>query len=120
MPAFRYEAVDALGAASQGVVNADSARAARAELRTQNLVPISVAAIAPPQLDAAGQAKRGAFGDRLSTLELALFTRQLASLLEAGLPLDLKTRVRFPSASTLIPTRSALPVAALKIATLDW
>ena len=88
MPAFRYEAVDALGAASQGVVNADSARAARAELRAQNLVPISVAAIAPQQLDAAGQAKRGAFGDRLSTLELALFTRQLASLLEAGLPLE--------------------------------
>jgi len=88
VPAFRYEAVDALGAASQGVVNADSARAARAELRAQSLVPISVAAIAPQQLDAAGQAKRGAFGDRLSTLELALFTRQLASLLEASLPLE--------------------------------
>lgn len=88
MPAFRYEAVDALGVPSQGVVNADSARAARADLRAQGLVPISVAAIAPQQLDAAGQAKRGAFGDRLSTVELALFTRQLASLLEASLPLE--------------------------------
>jgi len=88
VPAFRYEAVDALGATSQGVVNADSARAARAELRAQSLVPISVAAIAPQRLDATGQAKRGVFGDRLSTLELALFTRQLASLLEASLPLE--------------------------------
>jgi len=35
-------------------------------------------------------------------------------------PLDLKTRTFLPSANNLIPTRSALPVAALKIATLDW
>ncbi len=87
MPAFRYEAADALGAARKGVVNADNARAARADLRAQGLVPISVDAIAT-QLDEAGKAKRGAFGDRLSTVELALFTRQLASLLEAGLPLE--------------------------------
>lgn len=34
MPAFRYEAVDAGGATRKGVVNADSPRAARADLRT--------------------------------------------------------------------------------------
>ena len=87
MPAFRYEAVDALGASKKGVVNADSARAARADLRTQGLVPITVDAIAT-QLDEAGLTKRSAFGDHLSTIELALFTRQLASLLEASLPLE--------------------------------
>jgi general secretion pathway protein F len=87
MPAFSYEAVDATGTTKKGVVNADSARAARAELRAQGLVPINVAAI-ETQLDAAGLAKRSAFGDRLSTNELALFTRQLASLLEASLPLE--------------------------------
>ncbi len=87
MPAFSYESVDALGATKKGVVNADSARAARANLRAQGLVPISVDAIAT-QIDASGQTKRRAFGDHLSTVELALFTRQLSSLLEASLPLE--------------------------------
>jgi len=87
MPAFSYEAVDAAGVSKKGVVNADSARAARSDLRTQGLVPVSVVAI-ETQLDEAGATKRGAFGDHLSTIELALFTRQLASLLEASLPLE--------------------------------
>jgi len=87
VPAFSYEAVDATGAINKGVVNADSARAARADLRAQGLVPISVDTIAT-QLDEAGLTKRSAFGDKLSTVELALFTRQLASLLEASLPLE--------------------------------
>ncbi|MBA5637235.1 type II secretion system inner membrane protein GspF [Duganella sp. LX20W] len=87
MPAFRYEAVDAGGATKKGVLNADSARSARADLRTQGLVPLKVDAIGA-QVDAAGVAKSRGFGERLSTTELALFTRQLASLLEAGLPLE--------------------------------
>jgi general secretion pathway protein F len=87
VPAFRYEAVDAVGATKKGVVNADSARAARSDLRNQGLVPITVDAIAA-QIDEAGQVRSRAFGDHLSTTELALFTRQLASLLEASLPLE--------------------------------
>lgn len=87
MPAFRYEAVDAGGATKKGVLNADSARSARAELRTLGLVPLKVDAIAA-QVDASGATKGRAFGERLSSTELALFTRQLASLLEAGLPLE--------------------------------
>ncbi|MCG6932628.1 MAG: type II secretion system inner membrane protein GspF [Gallionella sp.] len=87
MPAFSYEAVDATGTSKTGVVNADSARAARSDLRAQGLVPLTVAAI-ETQLDAAGATKHSAFGDHLSTVELALFTRQLASLLEASLPLE--------------------------------
>ena len=87
MPAFSYEAVDAAGATLKGVVNADSARSARSELRNKGLVPIQVSSISP-QSDETGLAERSAFGNRLSTVELALFTRQLASLLEAGLPLE--------------------------------
>ena len=87
MPAFRYEAVDTLGATRKGVLNADSARAARSDLRTQGLVPIAVDAIAS-QVDDSGQTRRRGLGDRLSTVELSLFTRQLASLLEASLPLE--------------------------------
>ncbi|UTY56850.1 type II secretion system inner membrane protein GspF [Massilia sp. erpn] len=87
MPAFRYEAVDAGGATRKGVVNADSARSARSDLRAQGLVPIKVDAITA-QVDASGAATRRGLGERLSTVEQALFTRQLASLLEAGLPLE--------------------------------
>jgi len=85
MAAFRYEAADAAGHSSKGVVNADSARAARASLRALGLLPIQVEAIVT---DAAGATRKRTFGDRLSTVELALFTRQLASLLEASLPLE--------------------------------
>jgi general secretion pathway protein F len=87
MPAFRYEAVDAGGATRKGVVNADSPRAARADLRVQGLTPLNVEAIAA-QVDASGATRSRGFGERLSTVELALFTRQMASLLEAGLPLE--------------------------------
>ena len=87
MPAFRYEAIDPDGLSKKGVVNADSARAARADLRSQNFLPITVELIAN-QLDAEGKKRRSIFGEHLSTVELALFTRQLASLLEAGLPLE--------------------------------
>jgi general secretion pathway protein F len=87
MPAFRYEAVDAGGATRKGVVNADNPRSARADLRSQGLTPLAVDPIAA-QLDAAGVARSRGFGERLSQVELALFTRQLASLLEAGLPLE--------------------------------
>ena len=87
MPAFRYEAVDAGGATRKGVVNADSPRAARADLRVQGLTPLNVEAIAA-QVDASGVTRSRGFGERLSTVELALFTRQMARLLEAGLPLE--------------------------------
>ena len=87
MAAFNYEAADAAGTTTKGVVNADSPRAARAELRSQGLTPIETIPVAS-QIDESGSTKSGAFGNRLSTLEQALFTRQLASLLEAGLPLE--------------------------------
>ena len=87
MPAFRYEAVDAGGATHKGVVNADSAKSARSDLRVQGLTPLNVEIITA-QLDASGVATKRGFGDGLSQIELALFTRQLASLLEAGLPLE--------------------------------
>jgi general secretion pathway protein F len=87
MPAFRYEAVDTGGVTRKGVLNADSPRAARADLRLQGLTPLAVEAIAA-QVDDSGVARSRGFGERLSQVELALFTRQLASLLEAGLPLE--------------------------------
>ena len=89
MPAFRYEAVDAAGITSKGVVQADSPRAARSDLKARGLLPLALEAIIG-QVDEQGRAlARGwRWGEKLSTHELALFTRQLASLLEAQLPLE--------------------------------
>jgi general secretion pathway protein F len=85
MPAFRFEAIDHAGKTQKGVLDADSARAARSQLRTQGLTPLVV--------EAAGSRTRGerqqrlSLGRRLSQREQAILTRQLASLLIAGLPL---------------------------------
>jgi general secretion pathway protein F len=86
MPAYRYEAADAAGRSDRGVIEADSPKQARAHLRARGLTPITVDPLA-----GAGLAKRNggsAFVRRLSTQEQALFTRQLASLIVSGLPLD--------------------------------
>jgi len=85
MPAFRFEAIDQAGKSQKGVLDADSARAARSQLRTQGLTPLVV--------EAAGSRTRGerkqrlSLGKRLSQREQAILTRQIASLLTAGLPL---------------------------------
>jgi general secretion pathway protein F len=83
LAAFRYSAVDPDGREQSGVLEADSARAARQLLRTRGLVALSVQAVL------SGGARPGAgsvFGRRLSQTELSVVTRQLSSLLNAALP----------------------------------
>jgi general secretion pathway protein F len=83
MTAFRYTAADNQGQDQLGVLEADSARQARQMLRSQGLVPLSVD---PVTIEAAGRGGR-LLGTRLSQTELALITRQFASLLAAALPI---------------------------------
>ena len=78
MPSFRWEAVDAGGRPVRGVDEAESARTLRDRLRAQGLVPTAVDDTAPVR---AGTEKLGA-------RELALVTRQLATLTQAGMTLD--------------------------------
>ncbi|WP_323120571.1 type II secretion system inner membrane protein GspF [Burkholderia alba] len=86
MSAFRYEAIDQAGKTSKGVLEADSARGGRNQLRTKGLTPLVVE---PAALRAQGDRTRRLSGGRkLSQREQAILTRQLASLLTAGLPLD--------------------------------
>ena len=84
MPAFRYEAADAAGKTDKGVIEADSARQARTLLRARGLTPLLVDVLGAQATKRSGSS----FGKRLSAQENALVTRQLASLLVAGLPLD--------------------------------
>jgi general secretion pathway protein F len=85
MPAFRFEAVDAAGKTHSGVLEADTARAVRSQLRTRSLVPLEVRAV-----DGASQSPTAsAFGRRaFRGTGLTVWTRQLAGLVGAGLPLE--------------------------------
>jgi general secretion pathway protein F len=81
--AFRYTAVDTDGREQSGVLEADSARAARQLLRSRGLVTLNVQAV----VSGAARAGVGAvFARRLSQTELSVLTRQLSSLLNAALP----------------------------------
>ncbi|GAB4040323.1 MAG: type II secretion system inner membrane protein GspF [Rubrivivax sp.] len=86
MPAYRYEALDAAGKSKSGLVEADNAKAARAQIRGQGLVPMEVLPVA-----AAAAAEGGGprFVRRVfSASSLAVWTRQLAGLVGSGLPLE--------------------------------
>jgi len=85
MPAYTYEALDAQGQTRRGVLEADTARTARSQLRAQGLVPLSV--------ETAQRQSQGLntviWQSRVfSGSALAVWTRQLAGLVSAGLPLE--------------------------------
>lgn len=87
MAAFEYQALDAKGKQQKGVLEADSARQIRQQLRDKGWMPLSVEATSNKQKgdDGGGFFNRG---PSLSVPELALLTRQLATLIAAGLPID--------------------------------
>ncbi|MEO8672024.1 MAG: type II secretion system inner membrane protein GspF [Tahibacter sp.] len=82
MPAFSYQALDAGGKTQRGVLQGDTARAVRQALRERGLNALDVTPVA----ESRGGMALGRRG--LSTAQLSLFTRQLATLLGAGLPID--------------------------------
>ncbi|MHB1273366.1 MAG: type II secretion system inner membrane protein GspF [Rhodanobacter sp.] len=82
MEAFQYEALDASGRTVSGVLQADTARQARTQLRAQGLLPAVV-----DQVHARERAGK-AWARGLSATELSLVTRQLATLLTSGLTLE--------------------------------
>ena len=85
MPAYTFEALDAQGKPQSGVVEAENAKAARNQLRSQGLVPLGVSALAASvQSAGASRWSRRVF----SSTGLTVWTRQLAGLVGAGLPLE--------------------------------
>jgi general secretion pathway protein F len=91
MAAYKYRALDSDGKLIKGVLEGDSERQIRAQLRTKSLRPIEVTSAgrrAANGTRADPGTKRGWFAPRLSASELALVTRQLATLVASSLPLD--------------------------------
>ena len=82
MAAFRYEAVNGDGRTVSGLVEADTPRHARSRLRSQGLLPSAL----EPLSERAPE--RGRRAGRIRAADLALLTRQLATLLESGLTIE--------------------------------
>ncbi len=86
MGAFEYTALDAAGRNKKGVLEADTPRQIRQRLRDQGLAPLTVVEI---QQKESASAKQFSFLRRgISVADLALITRQLATLVKAALPIE--------------------------------
>ena len=86
MAAFAYQALDANGRRKEGMIEADSPRQARQVLREQGLTPVE---LTEPSEKVKQQTQRKSWlQPRVSTAELALLTRQLATLVAAALPVE--------------------------------
>lgn len=85
MPAYAFEALSTDGQTRKGTLEADSAKSARTQLRSQGLVPVRVEAVQAAKAGSAGALfTRRVFGAQA----LAVWTRQLAGLVVSGLPLE--------------------------------
>lgn len=88
MPAFRYSAVDINGKRKTGVIEADSLRLARTQLRDQGLLPDQVSAV-EERTSTPETAHRPTPRRRpIKSSELAILTQQLSTLLAAGLTIE--------------------------------
>ncbi|KTD20414.1 general secretion pathway protein F [Legionella lansingensis] len=80
MGAYHYQALSKTGSTTKGVIEADSERHARQLLRERGMIPTQIRTLTKQQ-----QTRRK---DKLSAQDLALLTRQLATLLAAGIPVE--------------------------------
>ena len=102
MPLYAYRALDAAGKQEKGTLNAASEKEALAMLRGRRVYPVQVRARRPLSFSFKGRFHLGR-EPRLSGRELAAFTRQLATLLEATIPYDTALRmVRVETSSPVV------------------
>lgn len=87
MALFYYQALERNGRKTKGMIEADSARHARQLLRGKDLIPVHIEARMNASAGGLLQRRRHAHR-RVATADLALFTRQLATLVQAAMPLE--------------------------------
>jgi general secretion pathway protein F len=85
MGAFEYTAVDNGGKQQKGILEGDTARQVRQQLRDKDLLPLSVTEAA--EKESSRQASFS-FNKGMSAADLAVLTRQLATLAQSGMPLE--------------------------------
>jgi general secretion pathway protein F len=86
MPAYQYKAFDQEGHATTGVIDADSQKDARAKLRIQQIFAIEIKE-SEKEIGLTTDVRIKSLFKRIGQREIAVITRQLATLLRAGLPL---------------------------------
>jgi general secretion pathway protein F len=87
MGAFEYTALDASGRSSKGVIEGDTPRHVRSLLRERQLMPVTVEEVAARE-SRRQRGSRFGFARGVSAADLSLMTRQLSTLVRAGLPLE--------------------------------
>src|ERR1700761_9077296 len=88
MGAFEYTALDAQGRERKGLIEGDTAKHVRQMLRDKQLLPMDIQETIKQEQAKGGRRRRPFVRRGLSILDLALLTRQLATLLRSGLPLE--------------------------------
>ena len=86
MPAFQYSALDGKGRQRKGLIEADTPRLARQALRERGLNPLGMEEVSNRGRQRSGHWWGGRA--RVSATDLALITRQMATLVSSGLPLE--------------------------------
>jgi general secretion pathway protein F len=88
MPVYEYRALDIRGKSLKGIIDAESVFAARQRLRETNIFPVNLKETSVEEKNKVSTSRSiGAFFNRVSLQEVSVMTRQLATLLGAGLPL---------------------------------
>ncbi len=100
MPAFAYRAADRSGAARKGIIEAASPAAARAMLREQALLPVSVE-LAGEKSGGIGRFRLPVLARGVNARQLATLTRQIATLVGSDIPIEESLR--------LVATQSEAP-----------
>lgn len=85
MGAFEYVALDRAGKETRGLLEGDTPKHVRQQLRDRSLLPVKVTEVAQKE---ARRQRSFSLRRGISPAELALVTRQLASLSQSGLPLE--------------------------------
>ncbi|MEO8964470.1 MAG: type II secretion system F family protein, partial [Gammaproteobacteria bacterium] len=88
MAAFHYTAINASGEKQKGIVEAESEKQARQVIRDRGLTPLELKAAHEKKSTSKTSPYKISRKAGMSTKELALMTRQFATLLAAGLPIE--------------------------------
>ena len=113
MPVYEYEALLDSGRKKKGIIDAESEAAVRARLRGEGKYPVKIRLSRSRAAGSgAGERGRGALFERVKAAEIHVFTRQLATLLGAGIPLDSALTSIIAGRSN---TRNALPPSTLVV-----
>jgi general secretion pathway protein F len=87
MPVYEYQAIAKSGKSTKGVIDADSLVNARRKLREQDMYPTELTEQFAKETKGGPSGTFGGGGSRIKLKDITLMTRQLAVLLQAGMPL---------------------------------